>query len=202
MPADTLEISSFAEVADVVASRRRGRGILTKLDDSVIRRWVETERPEDRRTIPPNGRDDSTTRPSAPPRDLGVFQYPRLARELPREEVLQEWEGQIQEVGEHEFSARLIDLTAGAKEETEESDLPIDDLVEGDRALLVPGAIFRWIVGYRWVNGEKERFTRVVIRRLPIWTEQEMRAADREAVELHHALFGNADRRTARSESD
>jgi hypothetical protein len=179
----------------------------TRFDDDVIRRWVERERPAERRTTPANGRDISTAavsaqRLSAPPVDLGVFKYPQPARELPREQVLQEWEGQVQEVGERQFSARLVDLTQGTKEETEESDLPIDDLVEGDQALLVPGAVFRWIIGYRWLNGEKERFTRVVIRRLPIWTDQEIKSADERAAELHDALFGNEDQRAAHPGSD
>jgi len=116
--------------------------------------------------------------------------------------VLQEWEGQVQEVGERVFSARLVDLTQDSKEETEETDLPIEDLGEADRGLVVPGAIFRWIIGYRWTNGEKERFTRVVIRRLPIWTEREIKSADQEAAELHNALFGNAGEWAASPGSD
>jgi hypothetical protein len=131
-----------------------------------------------------------------------VVRYPTLARDLPRERVLQEWEGQVQEVGENAFSARLVDLTRDSKEETEETDLPIEDLGEADRRLLVPGATFRWIIGYRWVDGEKERFARVVIRRLPIWTEREIKSADQEAAELHNALFGNAGSRAASPGSD
>ena len=111
--------------------------------------------------------------------NFGIFQYPSTEREIPREIKLQEWEGQVQEVGRDYFSARLVDLTLGEKEETEEAELPLDDLTESDRALLVPGAVFRWIIGYRYVHGQKERFTRVVIRRLPMWTNQEIKAADK-----------------------
>jgi hypothetical protein len=116
--------------------------------------------------------------------------------------VLQEWEGQVQEVGEHVFSARLVDLTGDSKEETEEADLPIDDLDDADRRLLIPGATFRWLIGYLWANGEKDRFSRIVIRRLPIWTQQEIKSADQEAAELHDALFGLAGRRAAGPGSD
>jgi len=202
--ADPLAISSSVEIGLTAENAivTTARSIRTRFDDEVIKRWVETERPADGLTIPANGRDVSTRTPNTPPRDLGVVQYPRPTRELPREVVLQEWEGQVQEIGERVFSARLVDLTRGAKEETEETDLPIDDLVEADWSLLVPGAIFRWIIGYRWANGEKERFTRVVIRRLPIWTEREIKSADQEAAELHNALFGNAYRRTTGLGSD
>jgi hypothetical protein len=61
--------------------------------------------------------------------------------------------------------------------------------------------VFRWIIGYRWEDGNKERFTRVVIRRLPIWTVQEMKSADAKAAELHHGLFGDGDQRTAGGQS-
>jgi hypothetical protein len=117
--------------------------------------------------------------------------------EPPIEIKLQEWEGQVQEVGPHHFTARLVDLTANESEETEEAELPIDDLTESDRSLLVPGAVFRWIIGHRYIRGDKERFTRYVIRRLPAWSEAEIDAADREAVELHDAIFKHNEARAS-----
>jgi hypothetical protein len=201
--------SSAFEIGAAAENRTRATtlSMRTRFNGEVIKRWVQidealkgsmqTERPATGPTVPVNGHAPSTTAPSVPPPDLGVVRYPSPARELPREVVLQEWEGQVQEVGKHVFSARLVDLTRGSREQTEETDLPIEDLGEADRRLLIPGAIFRWIIGYRWVNGEKERFTRVVIRRLPIWTEREIKSADQEAAELHNALFGNAGRRAA-----
>jgi hypothetical protein len=103
---------------------------------------------------------------------------------LPREVKLQEWEGQIESVGRRYFHARLVDLTAAETEESEEVDFPIEDLTEGDRKLLVPGAVFRWIIGYRYVQRQKDRFSRVVIRRLPIWTTDEIQAADKKAAHI------------------
>jgi hypothetical protein len=194
------------------AMRATTLSMRTRFDDAAIRRWLQTdealkewmqaERPPKGLTVPVVEHDLSTRGPSVPPADLGVVRYPSPARELSREVLLQEWEGQVQEVGEHVFSARLVDLTRDSKEETEETDLPIQDLGEADRNLLIPGATFRWIIGYRWANGEKERFARVVIRRLPIWTEREIRSADQEAAELHNALFGNAGQRAASTGSD
>jgi hypothetical protein len=206
--------SSAVEIGAAAENTTRATtlSMRTRFDDEAIRRWVQTDealkgwmqagRPARGPTVPVNRQDLSTRAPSVPPPDLGVVRYPSPARELPREVVLQEWEGHVQEVGEHVFSARLVDLTQDSKEETEETDLPIEDLGEADRRLLIPGATFRWIIGYRWANGEKERFTRVVIRRLPIWTEQEIKSADQEAAELHNALFGNAGQRAASPGSD
>jgi hypothetical protein len=45
--------------------------------------------------------------PAKPKENFGVFQYPIFEREIPREIKLQEWEGQVQEIGPHYFSARL-----------------------------------------------------------------------------------------------
>ena len=94
-----------------------------------------------------------------------------------------------------------MDLSAGETEETEEVELAIDDITEDDRSLLVPGAVFRWIIFHRYVDGQKETSTRYVIRRLPVWTEQEIRSADKKAAELY-ALFRNHKNRAAIAGSD
>src|ERR1700733_10222055 len=109
-----VEVGSAAENA----TRATTLSMRTRFDDEAIRQWIQNdetlkewmqvERPSSEPTVPVNGRDSSTTAPSAPPPDLGVVRYPSPTRELPREVVLQEWEGQVQEVGDHVFSARLV----------------------------------------------------------------------------------------------
>jgi hypothetical protein len=139
------------------------------------------------------------------PQSVGIspvrFPWNRL-RAAPREITLQEWEGRVERLDGRFVIARLVDITANETEETEEVELPIDDVTEADQPLIQPGAIFRWILGYSYVSGRKERFARVVVRRLPVWTEREMRAADQEASELHDAIFGSSDNRAASSGSD
>jgi hypothetical protein len=200
-------VSSGVEIGTAAENAIRATTVpmRTRFDDGTIRRWVQNdvgqkgwkqgEQPTTKLAVFANSDDVSTNNPSAPPPDLGVIRYPGPARESPREMVMQEWEGQVQEVGEWVFTARLVDLTQNSKEETEEADLPLDYLGEADRDLVVPGALFRWIIGYNWANGEKQPFTRIVMRRLPIWTEREVKSADQEAAELHDALFGNASER-------
>lgn len=158
---------------------------LTRFNKDVLEAWAQARKqrsPVGQSDVSPSMKNGSWKT------DFGVVHHPSVEREIPREVKLQEWEGQVQEVGSNYFSARLVDLTAGENEETEEAELPLDDLIESDRALLVPGAVFRWIIGYRYMYGQKERFTRVVIRRLPMWTEQEIRSADRAAADLYEAL--------------
>jgi len=199
--ASSLAPIDISSAANITSSQM----IRTRINQEAIKRWVEVNKGLEKAapTIPARKGNGSTTiEINPPPKDLGVVELPLRTRVVPREEILQEWEGQVQEVGDVYFSARLVDLTRGEKEETEESDLPIDDLVEADRTLLVPGAVFRWIIGYRWEDGEKERFTRVVIRRLPVWTEKEIRAADREAAELFNAFVRIRNRRASETGSD
>jgi hypothetical protein len=99
--------------------------------------------------------------------------------------ALQEWEGVVLEVGAESFTARLTDLTAGNKIETEEADFPIADLRDEDHERLRPGAVFRWAIGYhRSPGGTRTRASRIVFRRLPAWSAQELGEARREAERL------------------
>jgi hypothetical protein len=128
------------------------------------------------------------------PESVGIISRrfsPSWHRIAPREITLQEWEGRVLEVRDRFFVARLVDLTANETEETEEVQILVDDVPDADQKLLQPGAIFRWVLGYSYALGRKERFARVILRRLPVWTEREMQEADREAQELHDALFGS-----------
>ena len=90
--------------------------------------------------------------------------------------ALQEWEGHVVEVLGSKFTARLIDITSNSKLLEEEADFPVEDVSESDRDLLRPGAIFRWSIGYqRTRGGTRKRVSQVVFRRLPQWTEHELR---------------------------
>ncbi|SPD76314.1 conserved hypothetical protein [uncultured Desulfobacterium sp.] len=104
---------------------------------------------------------------------------------------LQEWEGYVAEIGDETFTARLIDLTADAEQEEEEADFPISELSDTDKQLLRPGAIFRWAIGYRRTrSGSKERVSFIVFRRLPAWTDHELKENRRKAELLAATLQG------------
>jgi hypothetical protein len=161
----------------------------------ISRTWTAAARPE---TFEVREEENSTVVEMTTPKEAsGVVRVSPPIVEFPREVKLQEWEGQVQEVRDHYFLARLTDLTTRDTEETEEAELPISDIVEGDRDLLVPGAVFRLLIAYKYENGEKSRFTRLTIRRLPMWTDAEIKQADKEAEALHAALFKNSRNRTA-----
>ncbi len=102
---------------------------------------------------------------------------------------MQEWEGTVTEVDGDTFTARLTDLTAGKSVAEEEADFLVDDITDDDRQLLVPGAIFRWAVGYqRSSGGSKKRVSHIVFRRLPMLTEKDAAEAKAEGARRSAAL--------------
>ena len=81
-------------------------------------------------------------------------------------QVLQEWEGYVIEIGEDDFTVRLLDLTAGSSHEEEEAVIPLSEISEDDFKHLRLGSIFRWVIGYeRSTSGTKQRVSQIVFPR-------------------------------------
>ena len=92
----------------------------------------------------------------------------------------QEWEGNVVEIMRDAFKAKLVDLTRQSFVEEEEAEIDLEDVSLGDRDLVKPGAIFRWVVGYdRTAAGTVSKASRLIFRRLPAWTERDL-ASSRE----------------------
>lgn len=103
--------------------------------------------------------------------------------------ALQEWEGYVLEIGETDFVARLVDLTAGSEQEGEEAVIPLVELSDEDSAKMRPGSIFRWVIGYeRTVAGTKRRVSQIVFRDLPGITRIDMRDGETWALETIRSL--------------
>ena len=93
-------------------------------------------------------------------------------------QVLQEWEGYVIEIGEDDFTARLLDLTAGSSHEEEEAVIPFSEISKDDLKHLRLGSIFRWIIGYAHsTNGTKQRVSQIIFRKLPVVTKQDIAEA-------------------------
>ena len=108
--------------------------------------------------------------------------------------ALQEREGYVVEVGEADFVARLIDLTAGADHEEEEAVIPIAELSDDAAGKMREGSVFRWVIGYeRSPAGTKKRVFQIVFRDLPTMTEADLRAGTASAFKLPHHGSANAD---------
>ena len=103
--------------------------------------------------------------------------------------ALQEWEGYVLEHDKKEFTARLLDLTAGSRQE-EEAVIPLDEISEDDLKRLRPGSIFRWVIGYeRSASGTKKRVSQIVFRDLPAMTEKDMSEGEEWAKKIAQSIM-------------
>lgn len=97
--------------------------------------------------------------------------------------ALQKWQGIVLRVTSTTFRARLIDQTRPNPEE--EAEFSKDEISPDDLRLLEPGAIFYWSIGYLdKKSGQRIRESVILFRRLPAWTEKELKEAEVEAREL------------------
>ncbi len=108
----------------------------------------------------------------------------KVSRTVPQASFhpLQEWEGYVIEMGRDDFTARLLDLTAGSSQEEEEAVFPLAEISEDDLKRLRLGSIFRWVIGYeRSASGTKRRVSQIVFRDLPVVTKQDIAEAEERA---------------------
>lgn len=89
-----------------------------------------------------------------------------------------EWEGLVVEVKNDTFSARLKNVKGTGVEFEEIAEFDLADVSQGDRDLLKPGGIFRWVVGLEARSGTRQKYSRIVFRRLPAWTQRSLQHAD------------------------
>lgn len=103
--------------------------------------------------------------------------------------ALQEWEGYVTEINDTEFTANLIDITAGASYEEEEADIPMGEISENDVSKIQVGSIFRWVIGYeRSAAGTKKRVSHIVLRDLPAITKTDLSAGEKWARKIMEAF--------------
>ena len=104
-------------------------------------------------------------------------------------EVLQQWEGIVETVGNESFTSRLRDLTNKEYYPREIAELPIEDISDDDQELLQEGAVFYLTVGRSiHFSGRQQRFGHIVFRRLPGWTPSTLRRAEKRAERLSRFL--------------
>ena len=105
--------------------------------------------------------------PLVPPSTLGT----------PSLHALQEWEGYVLKIGDGDFTARLVDLTAGATYEGEEADIPLCEISAADAEKMQVGSIFRWVIGYERAAGPVRRVSQIVFRDLPVVSQGDLSAS-------------------------
>ena len=80
--------------------------------------------------------------------------------------ALQEWEGVVTAVIDDLIHANLVDITAGDAVTDEVAEIPLSEVSQPDRSRVVPGAIFRWVIGYlRMASGTQINGSIIYFRR-------------------------------------
>jgi hypothetical protein len=106
------------------------------------------------------------------PDDVAVLRSPDYKKDTDAFRVMQKWQGHVLEICGDVFLARLHDLT-GSKM-PEDVELFTNDVSKHDRALLRPGAVFYWKIGYLdHLDGQRIRASIIRFRRRPVWTEED-----------------------------
>lgn len=131
----------------------------------------------------------TTTAAVAPAEPKIIVPPAPVALKEPRR-VLQLWEGVVQEVTGDAFVATLRDKTHPTYPE-EEMSITLAEVPDDDQALIVPGAVFCWSIGYKEGPGQpRERFSRIRFRRLPGWSARELTDARARAHDVIASLRG------------
>jgi hypothetical protein len=124
---------------------------------------------------------DTTTRRALEPRGRRVFFLRNKFNPQHNFKVLQRWEGIVSEVLQDECIAQIRDLTA-PDNPVEEISFSVEEIPESDRHLAQPGAVFYWSIGYDdRIDGQRNRRSTIRFRRLPVWTDKELEAAQKKA---------------------
>ena len=100
---------------------------------------------------------------------------------------LQKWEGHVVKKGKDSFVAVLIDLTNPSPIE-EEAEFSLEEIEEGDRDLVKPGAVFYWNIGYYDKTSGRLRTSLIRFRRLPNWTREEIEFAEARGKQLRKSI--------------
>lgn len=84
----------------------------------------------------------------------------------------QEWEGYVVEIGHKQFTARLIDITAGTSFDRDLATIPFSEISQSERKSLRIGKVFRWVIGYeRSQTGVRRRVSLIHFRDIKLTQE-------------------------------
>jgi hypothetical protein len=96
--------------------------------------------------------------------------------------ILQEWEGIVLHRDEESFCARLYE---GFRDfPVKRAEISLEEVADEQHELVVPGARFSWMIGYRLRSGTRSRFSEIYFRRLPPWSKEELEKATRAVEKL------------------
>ena len=169
-------VADNAQFGELLRSTREVAGGIVR-----ERELVRGDEPETGWSSPDSG---ETSRVRKPRLVLPLIRLP--AGTLPRERVrvLQQWEGVVTVVTGDSFFADLQGL-GDSSQPLEVVEIPIEEVSEDDRPLLVEGAIFYWSIGHEIsAGGQLRRMSEIRMRRTPRWTKRAIQQVMKRAEEL------------------
>lgn len=115
---------------------------------------------------------------------------PELPPKGQRFNVRQKWEGFVIEKNDETFLAWLTPIMGEGPDQIAE--IYISKVETEDRALVKPGAVFYWTIGYARDESPTLRRDQILrFRRLPGWTDQELEKARARAERLESLFNGD-----------
>lgn len=103
-------------------------------------------------------------------------------------QVLQKWEGVVEQFDGNIIQVKLTDLTSGGTDE--EAELEIQDVSKDDRKLVKEGAMFYWSIGYDMqLDGQIKKSSFIKFKRLPRIDPIEFNSIHDRAKELEDKIL-------------
>lgn len=98
------------------------------------------------------------------------------------------FDGTILEVGRESFIARLVNKLDPIDVQ-EDAEFAFSEIPRADRSLIAPGAMFYWFIGRtEKLHGQQSNSSLIRFRRLPVWLESDLTAAQIRASFLRALL--------------
>jgi hypothetical protein len=91
-----------------------------------------------------------------------------------------EWEGIVSALLDNKFEARLMNVKGASQNFSECAEFELQDVPLGDRDLVQLGAVFRWVIGQESRSGTRQKYSKIVFRRLPAWTQRSLAKAEKQ----------------------
>ena len=106
---------------------------------------------------------------------------------IARFDIEQEFEGTVIAIDSdtETFTARLVDVTGDSPDE--EAEFSLREITD-DGHLVVPGAMFSWVIGLQWRKRQSIRVSDIRFRRLPPFSMEAIERAEARAHELAELL--------------
>jgi hypothetical protein len=118
----------------------------------------------------------------------------RINRDTPRPrkiEILQQWEGEVTNLGNESAWLLMSDLRNAANPD-DSFEIPLKEFAPSDHRIMAIGTIVYWTIAYETAaGGQVRRISELRVQRTPEWSQRDLDEIDREAEKLLGELNGS-----------